>query len=76
MTYTEVVDIYGPDEDWIIELPKDTEYVNGRFVANALGKPLYFQTTNKRIIFMAWIVSAQRIDDREAKPSGNPWRQI
>ena len=67
MTVTDAVDIYGPDEVWVIETATTTERLTGRFMSNTIGTPLYFQTTARRVIFMAWIVSAQREDDKEAK---------
>lgn len=57
---TDLVDLSGPDEDWIIEkVTGEIVVFRGRFVFNSLGIPTRFQTGN-RVIFINGILSAER----------------
>jgi len=56
----EQVDLSGNDERWLIRTSAGVEAYFGRFIMDSLGRPIWFQTSDREVIFLGGIISVQR----------------
>jgi len=56
----EKVDLSGDNERWLIRTSSGVEAYFGRFIMDSLGRPIWFQTSDREVIFLGSIISVQR----------------